>query len=65
MADHNDLAGLLRTNLDTVPVPDDYELLRQRLISIRPHRDPPTIKESPENRYPLATPGTQDNTGNT
>ena len=25
MADHNDLAGLLRTNLDTVPVPDDYE----------------------------------------
>ena len=65
MAKHNDLAGLLRTNLNSVPVPSGYELFRQKLISIRPDRDPPTIKESPENRYPLPTVETQDNAGNT
>jgi hypothetical protein len=50
MPKHHDLAGLLQSNLSTVPKPSDYESFRQQLIKMRPDREPPMVKESPENR---------------
>jgi hypothetical protein len=29
-------------------VPQSYDSLREKLVSLRPQREPPTVKESPE-----------------
>ncbi len=47
--DSSPLGELLRDNLAQVQQPKNYELLRSKLASIKPNREPPKIKESPEN----------------
>ena len=54
MAISSALADLLRENLDKVQAPDSYDSLHEKLKTIRPTREPPIIKESPENSYPLS-----------
>ncbi len=49
MAASSNLVKLLKANLSSVPAPDNYERLRDRLMNIQPRRQAPTIKESPEN----------------
>jgi hypothetical protein len=49
MAASGKLVDLLRSNLETVEQPANYQKLRQKLSAIKPTRQPPTIKESPEN----------------
>lgn len=49
MAVDDTLARLLRETLERVAPPKGYETLRQKLVNNRPTRDPPTIRESPEN----------------
>ena len=59
MASYDTLGELLGATLENVKPPENYHSLRERLISIRPSREPPKIKESPENRQhiPGAKPG--------
>jgi len=49
MAVSSDLSELLRATLEKVAAPDSYNSLREKLINIKPTREPPIIKESPEN----------------
>ena len=49
MADSSTLANLLRARLDAVPAPENYQSLREKLMSIKPAWTPPIVKESPEN----------------
>jgi hypothetical protein len=49
MAASEKLVDLLRSNLKTVDEPASYQKLRQKLSAIKPNRQAPTIKESPEN----------------
>jgi hypothetical protein len=55
MAGSSAVSELLRANLENVTVPDSYELLREKLMNIKPTREPPTIKESPENSRPVGS----------
>jgi hypothetical protein len=43
------LADLLLKNLESMPKPEGYEKLRDMLSKNKPTREPPIIKESPEN----------------
>ena len=49
--DSSPLGKLLSKNLAEVQPPsrENYELLRTKLASVQPNREPPKIKESPEN----------------
>jgi hypothetical protein len=49
MAISSALSELLRTNLDKVEVPQGYESFRSKLQNIQTTREPPAVKESPEN----------------
>jgi hypothetical protein len=43
------LADLLQESLDKVEPPKTYETLREKLKSSQPSRQPPVVKQSPEN----------------
>ena len=43
------LVDLLDENLRKLDKPKDYQLIRQQMMSIRTNREPPSIKQSPEN----------------
>ena len=47
------LADLLQANLKSIQRPAASDALWDKLISIKPDRPPPSIKESPENLRPL------------
>jgi hypothetical protein len=47
------LSELLQTGLKEVPASPDSVSLRERLLNIKPTREPPKIKESPENIQPI------------
>ena len=49
MADAGILLGILKSNLESVEKPANYEKLRQKLSTIQPNRRAPSVKESPEN----------------
>jgi hypothetical protein len=49
MADSGILLGILKSNLESVEKPANYEKLRQKLSTINPNRRAPSVKESPEN----------------
>jgi len=49
VSDLSVLGELLSANLARVEKPENYDSLRSRLASIKLNRDPPKIKESPEN----------------
>jgi hypothetical protein len=49
MADSGMLLGILKSNLESVEKPANYEKLRQKLSTIQPNRRAPSVKESPEN----------------
>ncbi len=53
MAASGKLVDLLRSNLSTVEQPASYQKLRQKLSAIKPNRQAPTIKESPENTHEI------------
>jgi hypothetical protein len=44
---------MLRAILDQLPVPEGYDTLRDTLSRIQPERDPPKIRQSPENTAPI------------
>jgi hypothetical protein len=43
------LVDLLRSNLESVQKPPGYQKLRDKLSAIKPSRQLPSVKESPEN----------------
>jgi hypothetical protein len=49
MAASGKLVDLLRSNLELVTEPSSYHKLRGKLSTIKPVRQAPSIKESPEN----------------
>jgi hypothetical protein len=49
MADSAILLGILKSNLESVEKPANYEKLRQKLSTIKPNRRAPSVKENPEN----------------
>lgn len=49
MAGSGILLGILKSNLESVEKPANYEKLRQKLSTIKPNRRAPSIKENPEN----------------
>jgi hypothetical protein len=48
-------ADMLRAVLDQLPVPEGYDTLRETLRRIQPERDPPKIRQSPENTAPIGS----------
>jgi hypothetical protein len=46
-------ADMLRAVLDKLPIPEGYAKLRDTLRRIQPDRDPPKIRQSPENTAPI------------
>jgi hypothetical protein len=49
IADSGMLLGILKSNLESVEKPANYEKPRQKLSIIQPNRRTPSVKESPEN----------------